>query len=82
MPVQLKPWELEANMRNMPLNEQAQANAITALFEVFWKQDWWHGGFLWKWYPNLSGEKAKRHMDYTPQGKQAEAVIRKWYNPK
>lgn len=72
-------WELEANMRKMPLNEEAQANALEALFQVFWEQNWWHGGFLWKWYPNLLGEEARKHMDYTPQGKQGEQTLREWY---
>lgn len=73
-------WELERKMRTMPLNEQAQANALEALFQVFSAQDWWHGGFLWKWYPNLEGESARKKMDYTPQGKKGEQTLQRWYN--
>lgn len=72
-------WELESKMRTMPLNEDAQANALDALFQVFSEQAWWHGGFLWKWYPNLEGEGAKKKMDYTPQGKKGEQTLQKWY---
>ena len=72
-------WELESKMRSMPLNEDAQANALDALFQVFSEQDWWQDGFLWKWYPNLEGEAARMKMDYTPQGKKGEAIVQKWY---
>ena len=79
-----KNWELEHQRTEIPVNEQAQANAIEAVFEVFWKEDWWGGGFLWKWYPHSGGEgqgrRAKfRAADYTPQGKMAEDVLKKWF---
>jgi len=79
-----KNWELEHQRTTIPVNQQAQANAIEAVFEVFWKEDWWAGGFLWKWYPNHNGEgqgrRAKfRAADYTPQGKMAEDVLKKWF---
>ena len=47
-----KNWEIESKRTEVPLNQQAQANAIEALFEVFWQEEWWGGGFLWKWYGN------------------------------
>ncbi|MEM9990982.1 MAG: hypothetical protein AAF738_04405, partial [Bacteroidota bacterium] len=72
-------WELEATMRQMPLNEEAQSNALEALFQVFWAKGWWHGGFLWKWYPELEGTAARQQMDYTPQGKKGVQTIEKWY---
>jgi len=79
-----KNWEIEKMRTEIPVNQQAQANAIDALFEVFWKEDWWAGGFLWKWYPNYKGEgqgrRAKfRAADYTPQGKLAENILKKWF---
>ena len=79
-----KNWELEDKRTEIPVNQQAQANAIDALFSVFWKEDWWGGGFLWKWYPNYRGEGQGRRArfraaDYTPQGKLAEEVLKKWF---
>ena len=79
-----KNWELENQRTEIPINQQAQANAIEALFEVFWKEDWWGGGFLWKWYPNYRGEGQGRRArfraaDYTPQGKIAEEVLKDWF---
>ena len=76
-------WSLEKNRKTTPINEQAQANAIEALYQVFWKEDWWAGGFLWKWYPNY--EKGNGHSeqfrkgDYSPQGKLSEEVLKKWF---
>jgi len=72
-------WELEAKVRSMPINEQAQANALNALFTVFSKEKYWVGGFLWKWFPNMKGHEGYPSHDYTPQGKDGEKVLKKWY---
>ena len=74
-----KGWELEKQVRQLPINEQAQANAYDALLTTFWNQDYWAGGFLWKWFPDGMGHEGYPERDYTPQGKIAEAVIKKWY---
>ena len=72
-------WELEAKVESIPTNEQAQVNALEALFETFWEKDWWAGGFLWKWYPDIKGQESNYAKYYTPQGKAAEKCIEKWY---
>lgn len=72
-------WELEENMREHEHNEQAQANAYEALFAVFSAQSWWKGGFVWKWFPNIKAGEGKNYRDYTPQGKLAEEVLKRWY---
>ena len=74
-----KHWELEPKMREMEVNEQAQANAIQALFEVFWEEDWWAGGFLWKWFPNPDSHHKPYDWSYSPQEKQSADVVRNWY---
>jgi hypothetical protein len=74
-----KTWELEKNMKTLSKNEHAQRNAFEALFSVFWKEDFWAGGFLWKWFPDGMGHEGQPDKDYTPQGKLAEGVVRKWY---
>lgn len=71
-------WELEAQKASLTINEQAQANAFQALIETFATEDWWAGGFLWKWYPSqlaALGEGSLKR-DYTPQGKLAEKVLK------
>lgn len=72
-------WELESKVRRLPQNQQAQANALDALFEVFWQEPYWQGCFLWKWFPNMKGHEGYIAVDYTPQGKLGEEVIKKWY---
>lgn len=72
-------WELEGKVRQLPINEAAQANALEGLFSALWNQDFWAGGFLWKWFPHMQGHEGYPERDYTPQGKQAEAILERWY---
>lgn len=57
----------------------AQKVAYEGLFESIWQEDFVAGGFFWKYhFPHM------RHGDYlsrryTPQGKEAEAIIKEWY---
>lgn len=73
-------WELEQSIQTRPINEEAQANCLEALQSTFQAENWWAGGFLWKWFPNMRGHEGYPERDYTPQGKQAEEVLRKWYS--
>jgi hypothetical protein len=72
-------WELERGIEGRNINEQAQANCYEALFSTFQHEDWWAGGFLWKWFPNMRGHEGYPERDYTPQGKAGEQTLRKWY---
>ncbi|MBK7406901.1 MAG: hypothetical protein IPJ40_01795 [Saprospirales bacterium] len=72
-------WELEKHVRSIPVNEQAQANALEALFATFWDEPWWAGSFLWKWFPGTEEHEGYPERDYTPQGKKAEQVINQWF---
>lgn len=74
-----KTWELEKNIDHLDKNEDAQATALEALFDAFWNEDFWAGGFLWKWFPDGHGHEGYPEKDYTPQGKLAESIITKWY---
>ena len=74
-------WTLEKKVESLPINEQAQANAIEALFATFWAEPWWQGGFLWKWFPQMQGHEGYPARDYTPQGKRAEQTLSAWYTP-
>lgn len=60
-------------------NTTVQENAYQALYEVFWKQNWVAGGFLWKWFPydarSLNGENTA----FTPQRKPVKKIIKRWY---
>ncbi len=69
-----KTWELEPNINRLPANEQAQADALQALYETWSPLPFWHGGFIWKWYPYDNMYKDHPN-DYSPQGKKAEGVF-------
>ena len=74
-----KGWEVEQRVKSLNINELAQMNAIDALHRTFASESWWQGGFLWKWFPDGQGHEGYIERDYTPQGKQASTVLRKWY---
>jgi len=75
-----KAWELEKQVHQLSINEQAQANSIESLFLAFWSKDFWAGGFLWKWFPNMKGHEGYIDKDYTPQHKLAQQVLERWYD--
>lgn len=75
-------WELESGIESRRINEQAQANCFEALFSTFQPEDWWAGGFMWKWFPNMQGHEGYPERDYTPQGKVGEKTLQKWYGGK
>jgi hypothetical protein len=58
--------------------EEPDAAVQAALYEAFfagpWNASWMSGAYIWKWYGReVSDQQA---LDFTPQGKPAEAVIR------
>ncbi len=72
-----EPWKSDRSM--IQVNLDAQTNTTQALFNTFWKEDWFSGGFIWKWYHNhdfVGGEKNSR---FTPQNKPVEALIKAHY---
>ncbi len=71
-----EPWNSERG--NSVINQQIQARALEVIYEEFWKEKWFHGGFLWKWHQ----QKSAGGMDndrFTPQNKPAEHVIKDYY---
>jgi hypothetical protein len=74
-------WELEEKINTLDQNQAAQAIAIDALHQVFSSEAYWQGGFLWKWYPDMQGHEGNPDKDYTPQGKEAEKILARWFKP-
>lgn len=60
-------------------SQVTQATAYEALYRATWNEPWMAGGFWWKWHFADGMRHRPRHKDYTPQGKQAEEVIKDWY---
>ena len=75
-----KAWEIEKSIDKLRINNAAQSTAYDALWTVMNKEDFWAGGFLWKWFPDGMGHEGYPEKDYTPQDKPAELIIKKWFN--
>ncbi len=72
-----KPWLVDRNQ--MDVNLKAQADATQVVFDEFWNENWFAGGFVWKWF--MQHDQVGGHGDnrFTPQNKPAESVIRRQY---
>lgn len=71
----LEPWEGNYNT----VNHDAQINTLKAVFNTFWKEEWFNGGFLWKWYDNHSTAGGVDNTRFTVQNKPAESVVSQWF---
>ena len=75
-----EPWGFKDNQG--VVNLQAQVNALNAIHKQFWNEEWFAGGFLWKWFHNHKKVGGKNNTMFTPQNKPAEYTIRKLYQKK
>ena len=73
-----EPWD--ANYDTGVVNLEAQANAMQALFETFWNQPWFAGGFVWKWFHYHDRVGGSENHMFTPQNKPVENVIKSVYS--
>ena len=72
-----KPWLVDEH--EATVNLEAQVNAKEAIFSEFWNEDWFAGGYVWKWFiehDKVGGDKDNR---FTPQNKPAQKVITAYY---
>ncbi len=72
-----EPWDSSHSTANVDL--VAQSNALTTIYEEFWKEPWFAGGFLWKWFHNHNEVGGAQDNRFTVQNKPAENVIRSLY---
>lgn len=72
-----EPWRSDRDMDQV--NMQAQVNATTALFDEFWDEKWFSGGFVWKWFHFDDRVGGPDNSQFTPQNKPVEAVIKDRY---
>lgn len=61
------------------VNLENQQKALQALYNQFWKEDWFAGGFVWKWFHNHKEVGGQDNNRFTPQNKPAELTIKKTY---
>ena len=74
-----KQWEFENTPTDQYVNLVAQENAYQAIYDMFWDEPWFAGGFIWKWYVHEDHPGGKDNSDYTPQNKPALELIRRVY---
>jgi hypothetical protein len=58
-----------------PIDDGAQARAYDAAFRAVGHRDWIAGADVWDW----SADARQDAGDYSPQGKEAEAVLARWF---
>ena len=72
-----KPWLVDRNEENVNLD--AQVNAKKAIFSEFWTEDWFAGGYVWKWFINHEESGGTDDNRFTPQNKPAQQIITEYY---
>ncbi|MFD0863559.1 glycoside hydrolase [Sungkyunkwania multivorans] len=72
-----KPWD--SSRANSKVNLEAQTNGLQALYSEFWNEDWFAGGFVWKWFDYHDRAGGSNNSRFTPQNKPAEILIREHY---
>lgn len=72
-----QPWD--ANRVQNQVNLQAQVNGLVAIYNQFWKEDWFAGGYVWKWFIQHNKVGGENNNRFTPQNKPAEKTLKKLY---
>ncbi len=72
-----EPWRSDRDMTQVNLD--AQTNTTVALFEEFWNEEWFAGGFVWKWFIHHDRSGGAENSQFTPQNKPVEDVLRRYY---
>ena len=71
-----QPWKWPSGSEQ--IDDALQARAYDALMRVCTAGAWCRGVFWWKYYEMPERGTSHAH-DYSPRGKPAEAVLRRWY---
>lgn len=72
-----EPWKSDREMKGV--NLQAQSNLLEALYKEVWEEDWFAGGFLWKWHMDLEKAGGKESSMFSPQNKPSQEMVRNYY---
>lgn len=72
-----EPWRYDRSMTSV--NLEAQNNTTQALFNAVWNEDWFAGGYLWKWFVEDDKVGGVKDNQFTPQNKPVEELIKLHY---
>ncbi|MCY3772659.1 MAG: hypothetical protein OXG98_11660 [Gemmatimonadetes bacterium] len=78
-PPRRRRWSGETEQDNHRTDQDEQVNAYEALFRSVGQLPWFRGLFIWKWYPNATRITVDR-IEFSPQNKEAERVLQRWYS--
>lgn len=72
-----EPWD--SKRIQGAINLDAQVNGLQAIYNQFWQESWFAGGFVWKWFHRHHRVGGTQNNRFTPQNKPAEKLIQKLY---
>ncbi len=75
----LRPWEWPDGMRQVKVDEQAQADAYFGLLAPLMREPWLAGAFVWRLYADPHDLSQEAEWGFSPRGKLAELVLRDAY---
>ena len=72
-----EPWVSSRQM--LGVNMEAQTNLTKALIEEMYKETWFKGGFIWKWFIEHDKVGGLENSQFTPQNKPVEQELKKYF---
>lgn len=72
----IRPWEWPDGMKDVRVDEMAQAEAYSALIAPFLDQKTFAGFFVWRYYADPDDVSQEAEWGFSPRGKLAELVLR------
>lgn len=70
------PWRWPEQEEGMSADSTLQARCYRAFLSTMGRIPWFAGAVVWKWHPDTDDQ---RPTAFTPQGKPAERVLRRWF---
>lgn len=84
----IRPWEWEkrGDIDKEEISHETQATCYQAVYDIFWKEDWIGGFFIWKWTPEIyrtptTTRRRRRQpspLSFTPKPPALE-IVKEWY---
>lgn len=71
-----EPWNSDTKEN---FNVLAQKNALSAIYQTFWEESWFYGGFLWKWFDDYTKAGGNTNTGFTVQNKSTEKTIKELF---
>lgn len=72
----IKPWEWPDHMKDVQIDQAAQADAYAALIAPHIDQPWFAGCFVWRMYADPDDLSQEAEWGFNPRGKLSELVVR------